>query len=369
VHAHALDAFGISPVLEINSPELECGKSVNQSVMRRLTPRALTTTSISMSGIFRTVEKYRPTLFVDEGDAFLALNEDLRGILNSSHFKNDAFVIRTEGDQHEPRAFSTWCAKSIALIGNLPPTLRSRAIVIQMKRKTAKDKVEDFHGQYPYPELETLKRQAWRWTRDNLKLIRNAEPPMPAGLINRTKDNWSPLFVIAQVAGGEWPNKCLDAVLAFQESRPDETSVGVMLLTDLQELFRESEGKPLPTEEILKSLATMDERPWPEWKKGKPITARQLAKLLKPFGVTSKNVRFGDKIPKGYELCDCQEAFARYIASNPLHPLQDNKNNDLGPLSDPLQTGNVADQKSDLSNGKQSNVADVADRDPWDGND
>jgi putative DNA primase/helicase len=238
-----------------------------------------------------------------------------------------------------------------------------------MKRKTAKDKVEDFHGQYPYPELETLKRQAWRWTRDNLKLIRNAEPPMPAGLINRTKDNWSPLFVIAQVAGGEWPNKCLDAVLAFQESRPDETSVGVMLLTDLQELFRESEGKPLPTEEILKSLATMDERPWPEWKKGKPITARQLAKLLKPFGVTSKNVRFGDKIPKGYELSDCQEAFARYIASNPLHPLQDNKNNDLGPLSDPLQTGNVADQKSDLSNGKQSNVADVADRDPWDGND
>jgi hypothetical protein len=28
VHAHALDAFGISPVLEITSPELECGKSV-----------------------------------------------------------------------------------------------------------------------------------------------------------------------------------------------------------------------------------------------------------------------------------------------------------------------------------------------------
>jgi len=189
LHAHALDAFGISPVLEINSPELECGKSVNQSVMRRMAPRALTTTSISMSGVFRTVEKYKPTLFVDEGDAFLALNEDLRGILNSSHLKNDAYVIRTEGDQHEPRAFSTWCAKSIALIGNLPPTLRSRAILIQMKRKTAKDKVEDLHGHYPYPELEALKRQAWRWTRDNLKAIQSAEPSMPAELNNRTRDN------------------------------------------------------------------------------------------------------------------------------------------------------------------------------------
>src|SRR5215471_21406908 len=185
LHAHALDAFGISPVLEINSPELECGKSVNQSVMRRMAPRALTTTSISMSGVFRTVEKYKPTLFVDEGDAFLALNEDLRGILNSSHLKNDAFVIRTEGDQHEPRAFSTWCAKSIALIGNLPPTLRSRAIVIQMKRKTAKDRVEDFHGHYPYPELAALQRQAWRWAHDNLLAIGQCKLALPDGLINR----------------------------------------------------------------------------------------------------------------------------------------------------------------------------------------
>jgi len=270
-------------------------------------------------------------------------------------------VIRVEGDDHEPRAFSTWCAKSIALIGNLPPTLRSRAIVIQMKRKTAKDRVEDFHGHYPYPELEALKRQTWRWTRDNLKAIREAEPSIPGELINRAKDNWSPLFAVAQVAGGEWVKKCRDAALAFQMNRPDETSVGVILLSDLQEMFRDSEGEPLSTEEVLKSLAAMDERPWPEWKRGKPITARQLAKLLKPFGITARNVRFGDKILKGYELSDCEDAFARYIASNPLHPLQDNENNNLGPLSDPLQTDNVADRKSDLSTGKQSDVADVAD--------
>jgi len=351
-------------VLEINSPELECGKSVNQSVMRRMAPRALTTTSISMSGVFRTVEKYKPTLFVDEGDAFLALNEDLRGILNSSHLKNDAFVIRTEGDQHEPRAFSTWCAKSIALIGNLPPTLRSRAIVIQMKRKTARDKVEEFHGHYPYPELEALKRQAWRWTRDNLKAIQSAEPSMPVGLINRTKDNWGPLFAIAEVVGGEWVEKCRVAALAFQEGRPDETSVGAMLLGDLQELFRESEGEPLSTEDVLNALAAMDERPWPEWRKGKPITARQLARLLKPFGIQSTNIRFGDKILKGYELSDCQDAFFRYIASNPQHPQQDNESNNLDPFSDPLQTDNVADTKSDLSTEKQANVADVADTTP-----
>src|SRR5262249_11380678 len=230
-----------------------------------------------------------------------------------------------------------------------------------MKRKTAKDKVEDLHGHYPYPELEALKRQAWRWTRDNLKAIQSAEPSIPAELINRTRDNWSPLFAIAEVAGGEWLEKCRAAALVFQEGRPDETSIGVMLLADLQELFRESEGNQLSTEDILNSFAAMDERPWPEWRKGKPITARQLAKLLKPFGIQSKNIRFRNEISKGYELSDCQDVFLRYIASNPLHPLQDNESNNLDPLSDPLQTDNVADTKSNLSTEKQSNVADVAD--------
>jgi hypothetical protein len=35
--------------------------------------------------------------------------------------------------------------------------------------------------------------------------------------------------------------------------------------------------------EITDALAQMEDRPWPEWKGGKPITPRQLAKLLEPF--------------------------------------------------------------------------------------
>ena len=31
---------------------------------------------------------------------------------------------------NEPRRFSTWCPKAIALIGKLPPTLHDRAIEI-----------------------------------------------------------------------------------------------------------------------------------------------------------------------------------------------------------------------------------------------
>ena len=76
----------------------------------------------------------RPTRFLKD-------NEELRGIINSGHTRELAYVIRNVGDDHEPRMFSTWCPKAIALIGKLPPTLHDRAIEIRMVRKTAGESV------------------------------------------------------------------------------------------------------------------------------------------------------------------------------------------------------------------------------------
>jgi Protein of unknown function (DUF3631)/Domain of unknown function (DUF3854) len=374
LHAHAIDAFGISPILEINAPDSDCGKTINQSVARRLVPRALTTTSITVSGIFRIVEKIQPTFCIDEADTFLKLHEDLRGVLNSSHFRNDAFVVRVEGDNHEPRAFSTWCAKSIALIGNLPATLRSRAITIQMKRKLAEDKVDDFHGHLPYPELEDLKRKAWRWAQDNIKAIREANPSLPVGIINRNRNNWFPLFAIAEIAGGEWPDKCRAALLAFEKTKLEDESQRIVLLGDMRVIFEDRKNEGISTEDLLKLLGEMDERPWPEWNRGKPITAVQLSRILKPFGIRPKTIRVGIKTFKGYDFADCTDAFKRYLPrrrqnnddeepepphSEPSHPSQTNEFNNLGTFSEPSQGGNVTGQKSGLSSEKQKNVTGV----------
>lgn len=66
LHAHALDAFSISPVLEVNSPVPECGKTVTLSILRRLPPRPLGTVNISPSSLFRVIDKGQPTLLIDE---------------------------------------------------------------------------------------------------------------------------------------------------------------------------------------------------------------------------------------------------------------------------------------------------------------
>jgi putative DNA primase/helicase len=136
LHAHAHDCFDISPVLAITSPTPECGKTTCLTLLGALVPRPCPASNITSAALFRAVEKWHPTLLIDEADTFLKSSDELRGILNSGHQRSSAYVIRTVGDDHEPRQFRTWAPKAVALIGKLPPTLASRAIHIELRRKT-----------------------------------------------------------------------------------------------------------------------------------------------------------------------------------------------------------------------------------------
>ena len=125
----------------------------------RLVNKPLAASNISPSCVFRSIDSWQPTLLIDEADSFLKDNEELRGIINSGHTRELAYVIRTVGDDHEPRKFSTWCPKAIALIGKLPPTLHDRAIEIPLVRKTAGESVhrlKEFDG-------ADIRRKCARW--------------------------------------------------------------------------------------------------------------------------------------------------------------------------------------------------------------
>ena len=84
---------------------------------------------------------------------------------------------------------------------------------------------------------------------------------------------------------------------------------------------------------------------WSEWgRTPKPITKRQVAGLLKPFGIRPKTVRDDEKNGKGYAIEDCQDAFFRYIPSS---------------LSvTPSQTSNGADSRENLSVTPKEDVTD-----------
>ena len=86
VHTHAHDAAFISPRFTAVSPTKRCGKSSLFRILARMARRALSTSNISPSAMFRVIEAASPTLFCDEmssiGDKERAT--ELRGVVNSS---------------------------------------------------------------------------------------------------------------------------------------------------------------------------------------------------------------------------------------------------------------------------------------------
>jgi putative DNA primase/helicase len=309
VHAHAHDCFDVSPILAITSPTPECGKTTLCSILVGLTPRALPTSNITVAALFRTVEKCRPTLVLDEADTFAKDDDVLRGIVNSGHNKAGAFVIRTVGDNFEPRRFRTWAPKAVASIGKLTTTWASRSIHVELTRKTAAEEVTPIrNGRLGH--LEPLKRQAARFVADNVDALREADPNVP-GLDGRPADNWRPLIAIADLAGGEWPARARR--IAQGSAGRSETTASIMLLEDIRRIFAEPDKERITSKDLVKALAEMEDRPWPEWKNGKPITERQAASLLGSFKITPKVIRLGTSTPRGYERRHFDDAFARYL--------------------------------------------------------
>ncbi len=64
-----------------------------------------------------------------------------------------------------------------------------------------------------------------------------------------------------------------------------EQAIGIMLLEDAHAAFTEKKVDRFSSKELCDTLNEREDRPWPEFKNGKPLTQRQLARLLEPFGI------------------------------------------------------------------------------------
>jgi Protein of unknown function (DUF3631) len=311
LHTYLLDCFGISPRLAITSPEKGCGKTTLLDVLDRLVLRPLPTANASAPAIFRAVEMAQPTLLIDEADTFLSAKDDLRGVLNSGH-RQGGSVLRIVGERLEPRAFATYSACAIALIGRLPDTLKDRSISIDLRRRRRDEPIKSFRfGRTAH--LDELARQSMRWAEDNALCVREADPDMPADVFNRVADNWRPLLAIADVAGGDWPTRARRAIQSLATGADNDQSTRIMLLADIRTIFSERRTDRLSSAELVEALVAIEGRPWMEWKGGKAITANGVARLLAPFKIISGTIRTSRGTPKGYQLAHFQDAFARYL--------------------------------------------------------
>ena len=319
-HTWVYDRFQHSPRLSITSPAKRCGKSTLLDVLRATCHRPLKADNISASGVFRTVEALRPlSLLVDEADSFLGDNEELRGILNSG-FEASGEVVRVVEIQgeHQPIRFATYCPVALAGIGALPGTLEDRALPVVLQRKAAAETVTKLRAQGARAALHDLARKLARWAADRRRHL-PADPPVPDAMGDREGDIAVPLLAIADDAGGEWPGRARLALLdlfGVRTANEGTTEAGAMLLADIKLLFAGLSALRLTSAQIVEHLAKQEERPWPEWRHGKPMTAPQLARELAPFGVRPGTIRVpGAATAKGYYRDSFEEAWTRYLPS------------------------------------------------------
>lgn len=326
---HLIDAAEHSPILAITAPEKRCGKTTTLEWLTRLVAKPLPASNMTAATVYRAVEKWHPTLLIDEADTFLRNNDALRGVLNSGHSRQTAYVIRTVGDKYDPIPFSTWSAKAIAMIGQLPDTLADRSINIEMRRKLPHETVSKMRDAVHY--LNELQRKCVRFATDNMESIAKARPEAPTNLNDRAVDNWMPLFAIAEIAGSDWPVKARAAAVALSGIETESDSTAAELLQDIQAAFKYRNQTRMKTADLLAALCTDEESRWATLNRGKAMNGRQLARRLEDFKIKPRQIWWETerRNRRGYEVEQFADAWQRYLTASPLETTDDKRFRDI----------------------------------------
>jgi putative DNA primase/helicase len=316
-----IESVRVAPIALITAPEKRCGKSVLLNTIAKLVPRPMPTSGITASALFRVIEMHKPTLLIDEVDVVLKDNEALRGVLNSGHTRDSATLIRSVGEDHSPRQFSTWGAKLIAGISAdlLADTVTDRAIVLELRRKTKIESVERLrHADAML--FYNLKRKLARWTADNAAAVSDCTVNIPDELSDRAQDNWEPLLAIADAAGGHWPRTARETAVAISARNEEATgTAGTELLASVWRILETRDDPRIPMSELLTLLLQEPEGRWSQYDYGRSLTVHQLGRLLKKYGIKSKTIRFGANTEKGYDRHQFVEVVLRYLPHLPTN--------------------------------------------------
>jgi hypothetical protein len=310
-----MDEWDSTPRIAFLSPEPGSGKTRALEVSETLVPRPVEAVNTTPAYLFRKVSDPDglPTILFDEIDTIFGPrakdNEEIRGMLNAGH-RRGAMAGRcvVRGAVVTTEELPAYCAVAMAGLGDLPDTILTRSVIINMRRRAPNEVVEPYRRRIHAPVGYELRSRIARWA-EHFELVEF--PDMPEVVVDRPADVWEPLIAIADAAGEPWSTRGRVAAVALVAQVSErEASLGVRLLADIRKIFGDSDH--LPTDTILQRLCDLDEAPWAELR-GKPINSRSLANFLKRYSIKSKTIRVGTSTPKGYDIQDFHDSWARYL--------------------------------------------------------
>jgi Protein of unknown function (DUF3631) len=321
---HTFDLFDIAPLLVLTSPTKRCGKTTMLKLIGSVAARRLFSSNLTGAVLFRMIEKYKPTLLIDEADNFARFNDDLKGLLNAGHERMTAQATRTVGDDHDVRTFSTWAPKAFTAIGSLPDTIEDRSIRMVMLRKPADVRKDRARRKAIQAAADPLIRRAMRWAADNEIALRSMIEPELEALHDRAADNWSPLIMIADLCGVR--DRAEAAAVALVSG--EEAGIDELLLAHIREAFGNEEW--IATETLLHLLVDRDDAPWAKWwaddlrsegglKKASAALARRIRKFDPDLKASQK--RTAADRARGYDRAQFIDLWNRYLPAEDEGPV------------------------------------------------
>ena len=315
-HTHRMDVWDSTPRIAFLSPEPASGKSRALEVTKSLVPNPIESVSATSAYLFRKVgdPEGLPTILYDEIDTVFGPrsrdHEDIRAMINAGHRRGAAAGrCVTRGQTIETEELPAYCAMALAGLGNLPDTILSRSVLIQMRRRSPDEEVEPYRRR----QHEREGKQIFDVLSDWSASVSFKDPELPEEIQDRNADVWEPLFMVADAASGRWPKRARVAAVALVAASGHKApSLGVRLLGDIRKVFMAEDR--LSSTDLINRLIALHEAPWCDLR-GKPLTPNKLAGLLKDFGAKSKDVRIDGTVLKGYTRESFADPWSRYLPS------------------------------------------------------
>jgi hypothetical protein len=198
--------------------------------------------------------------------------------------------------------------------------VEDRSITIELRRRRRDEQITRLRRRKAN-HLRDLARRIARWGADNVASLANVDPDLPEELNDRAMDNWRPLIAIADAMSADLGQKARKAAVKIQKENigSGEDDAGLMALADIAAIFVAKNKPGLSSEDVVDGFNALEDRPWKTWRGGQPLTKHGLARLLRPFDIKPKDLRFRDPdtnaetVLKGYEKGPVMEAKERYV--------------------------------------------------------
>ena len=277
-------------------------------LLEHLTPNPMMGTNTHAAVLWRKIDQSsRATILLDEVDTVFGRNgsatahQSLRSILNAG-YRQGATVPRCVG-RDGFKEFNVFAPVAMAGLGVLPETIMSRAIVIRMKRRKGNQVVKPFRLRFARTQMACAKMALEEWAQDCNRQLGMIFPDMPVQ--DRKADIFEPLFAIASLAGGPWPERIRKACIELTKDENDQESAGDELMRDLHGIFTTSDLPSMFSVDLLTGL--YDTGRWQE----DTMDPRTLSRVLSEYGITPGTVRQGDRTARGYKAADFRVSWDR----------------------------------------------------------